>query len=115
MLTVVHISDTHNQHDNMSIPDGDILIHTGDATGRGTFQEIEAFEIWFRSLPARLLVTKSKIHLCGHIHEANGVQVVNGITYSNAAMLNVNYRPTNNVNVFEVHKDGTILPKASEV
>lgn len=232
-VKVVHISDTHNQHKGMVIPAGDILIHSGDATGRGMHYEIEAFGEWFRSLPHRhkifvsgnhdllfeknqaaaktaffgtdkpsfddgvhylqdeevtvdvdgrlltiygspwqpwfhnwafnayppeiaqiwakipkrgidILVThgpardildrcldgrrvgcpelgrviqeiKPLIHMCGHIHEDNGVYVRNGVTYSNAAMLDLNYRPNNTANVFEVHEDGTVVFEAPEI
>jgi predicted phosphohydrolase len=52
-VRIVFISDTHNQHDTMRhpVPDGDILIHAGDATMLGRVGEIGAFAAWFRSLP----------------------------------------------------------------
>jgi hypothetical protein len=30
VIRIVHISDTHGLHNNFKIPDGDILIHSGD-------------------------------------------------------------------------------------
>lgn len=51
MITVCHISDTHNQHSKIKVPYADILIHSGDATSRGYRGEIEAFAQWFRSQP----------------------------------------------------------------
>jgi hypothetical protein len=30
VIRVVHISDTHGLHNNFQVPDGDILIHSGD-------------------------------------------------------------------------------------
>lgn len=224
-IKVVHISDTHNQHSKMHIPFGDILIHSGDATGRGEAREITNFGDWFRSQPHQykifvagnhdmdfqdrsniaqylfygntfepthedgvyylqdsectvvvdgqpiriygspwqpwfhnwafnayqpelqkiwskipmgidILVThgppykildltadgkeagcpdlgleielkQPKIHMFGHIHEAKGVVVKDGVIYSNAAMLNRNYNPGHKPNVFEVNEDGT--------
>ena len=52
-MRIVFISDTHDQHDRMlaPIPDGDILIHAGDATMMGRINEIAAFGAWFRNLP----------------------------------------------------------------
>lgn len=226
-MRIIHISDTHNQHKGMIIPHGDVLIHSGDATGRGIRYEIEAFGEWFRAqphmykifvcgnhdflfqkdgvvakeaffgtktpnyddnvfylqdeevtinvdghlltlygspwqpffhnwafnaypadikeiwakIPIRgidIVVThgpprdildkcldgrrvgcpelavaieliKPKIHCFGHIHEDNGFQIKNGIAYSNAAMLDLNYKPNNTCNIFEVHEDGTVL------
>lgn len=50
-MDIVHISDTHKQLYASSIPDGDMLIHSGDATGRGTITEIVNFVTIFESLP----------------------------------------------------------------
>lgn len=41
-MKIVHISDTHN-HFPKYVPHGDVLVHTGDATDCGTFQEFEDF------------------------------------------------------------------------
>lgn len=38
-MKLVCISDTHNQLGKVSIPDGDVLIHAGDLTGRGSMYE----------------------------------------------------------------------------
>ena len=50
-MRIVAISDTHNLHDEISIPDGDVLIHAGDFTERGTLEEFLEFERFFRKLP----------------------------------------------------------------
>lgn len=50
-MKVVFISDTHNQHKDLKIPSGDILIHCGDATGMGTMAEIQEFNNWLRRQP----------------------------------------------------------------
>lgn len=51
MPKIVLISDTHNKLDQIDVPDGDILIHCGDATARGSPQEIERFAETFAALP----------------------------------------------------------------
>ncbi len=52
MPRIVAISDTHSRHEKMpALPDGDILIHAGDATVRGSFDEIVEFNRWFSLLP----------------------------------------------------------------
>ena len=33
-ISIVVISDTHKNHEKMTIPDGDIFIHCGDFTNR---------------------------------------------------------------------------------
>jgi len=56
MPKIVCISDTHNCNEQISVPDGDILIHAGDATIRGTIPEIEAFNEWFTNLPHKIKI-----------------------------------------------------------
>lgn len=51
-MKIVCISDTHNKHDSVSLPDGDVLIHAGDATSGGMLEEeIKPFAEWFCSQP----------------------------------------------------------------
>ena len=52
-INIVIISDTHGRHDALSIPDGDILIHAGDFTGRGRPEEVSAFNAFLAKLPHR--------------------------------------------------------------
>ncbi|MGC2234914.1 MAG: metallophosphatase domain-containing protein [Pyrinomonadaceae bacterium] len=61
MTRIVCLSDTHNCNDDISVPDGDILIHAGDATIRGTTGEIALFNEWFANLPH-----KNKIFVAGN-------------------------------------------------
>jgi predicted phosphohydrolase len=49
-MRLVFISDTHN-HTDFRIPQGDVLVHAGDATGSGTPEEVDAFLEWFASQP----------------------------------------------------------------
>ena len=48
-IKVVCISDTHCS--NPDVPDGDLLIHTGDMTNNGTFDELQALLDWLKTLP----------------------------------------------------------------
>ncbi|KAM7186250.1 Metallo-dependent phosphatase-like protein [Naviculisporaceae sp. PSN 640] len=48
-ISVVCISDTHNNQPDL--PDGDILIHAGDLTQSGTFDEIQATLKWLNAQP----------------------------------------------------------------
>ena len=46
ILRLVLISDTHNVPlENLNLPEGDILLHSGDFTSRGTLQEFVNFDI----------------------------------------------------------------------
>jgi len=46
MTKIVLISDTHTMHEQLVLPQGDILIHAGDFTGRGKPWEVEEFFDW---------------------------------------------------------------------
>ncbi len=68
-MKIVCLSDTHNCNENIEVPAGDILLHAGDATVRGTEYEVENFLSWFSSLPH-----KKKIFIAGNhdwLYETN--------------------------------------------
>ncbi|KAJ5417117.1 uncharacterized protein N7487_000667 [Penicillium crustosum] len=48
-ITIVCVSDTHNSQP--SLPDGDILIHSGDLTQSGSLKELQATLAWLRAQP----------------------------------------------------------------
>jgi Icc-related predicted phosphoesterase len=51
-MRIVHISDTHKQHKQIEkIPDGDVLIHSGDFTNYGFKEDVEDFFEWFIKKP----------------------------------------------------------------
>lgn len=52
-MTFTIISDTHGQHQNLDLPEGDVLIHAGDVNSRGTEYEIRSFLDWFERLDYR--------------------------------------------------------------
>jgi Icc-related predicted phosphoesterase len=51
MPTIVAISDTHNHHEKIKLPKGDILIHAGDYSNVGTKEDTVAFLDWFAAQP----------------------------------------------------------------
>jgi len=60
-MKLVIISDTHGRHDDVELPEGDILIHCGDVSSRGTKSEIVDFLNWFS-----LQTHKHKIFIAGN-------------------------------------------------
>ena len=52
-MRLVCISDTHSMHREISVPDGDILIHAGDCLGVGTLDELEDLDDWLSEQPHR--------------------------------------------------------------
>lgn len=60
-MRVVFLSDTHGFNEKIPVPEGDLLIHCGDATNEGTIQEVGAFTSWFGNLPH-----KHKVFVAGN-------------------------------------------------
>jgi predicted phosphohydrolase len=84
-LRLVLISDTHNQHRNIRIPDGDVLIHAGDATGSGEFKEITSFLCWLDEQPHRhkILIAGNHDYCFERDHDISQMLLLEhpGITY----------------------------------
>lgn len=79
------ISDTHLLHDQITVPDGDVLIHAGDALRRGSRKEFREFISWFAGQPhARKLYVPGNHgacvekypDLCRQIAEGAGVDLL---------------------------------------
>lgn len=60
MVKIVAISDSHT-YENFEVPDGDILIHSGDISFRGTFAEMNKGMKWLGKFPHKI-----KIFVCGN-------------------------------------------------
>lgn len=96
MTKFVCISDTHNQLDRVYVPPGDVLLHTGDVSFRGTTPELMKFNQDIMKLPhkhkilvpgnhdfmfednperARELIDPSVIILNGTGVEINGIKI----------------------------------------
>ena len=60
-MKIVAVSDTHTFEKDIVIPDGDVLIHAGDATIAGTYDEVKTFANWLHSQPH-----KHKIFVAGN-------------------------------------------------
>jgi Icc-related predicted phosphoesterase len=43
---IVMVSDTHNKHNQIVLPEGDILVHSGDFSGQGKQSEVKNFFKW---------------------------------------------------------------------
>lgn len=63
MKTIVCISDTHNQMKKIELPEGDLLIHSGDLTARGEVSEISRE---LNELSKHLKTFKNIVLVCGN-------------------------------------------------
>lgn len=52
-MKFVFISDTHSLHEQVALPEGDVLVHAGDFSMRGSLPEVSAFLDWFEGQPHR--------------------------------------------------------------
>lgn len=52
-MRIVTLSDTHCQGSDVAVPDGDVLVHAGDHTFRGTQGEVDDALQWLDALPHR--------------------------------------------------------------
>lgn len=51
-MKIVCVSDTHwTSHFPKNVPDGDVIVHAGDATFKGRLEEVASFNNWYSSLP----------------------------------------------------------------
>jgi len=49
-MKICLISDTHNRHNDINIPESDMIIHAGDCTNTGTTKQIREFCEWYGNL-----------------------------------------------------------------
>ncbi|HOD33276.1 MAG TPA: metallophosphatase domain-containing protein [Holophaga sp.] len=52
-MRIVCLSDTHGFHDQIQVPEGDLLIHAGDLTTTGSEEEVRTVAAWLDRLPHR--------------------------------------------------------------
>uniref|UniRef100_A0A8R1HLY1 Metallophos domain-containing protein n=2 Tax=Caenorhabditis japonica TaxID=281687 RepID=A0A8R1HLY1_CAEJA len=64
-LKVVCISDTHEQLHNVSVPDGDVLIHAGDFTNNGNDSELIKFNEEMARFPHKYKLVVAGNHELG--------------------------------------------------
>ncbi len=88
-MRIVAISDTHTKHKQLTIPDGDVLIHAGDATWRGAADKTQQFDYWLMGLPHKhklfvpgnhdFFFEKPDWHLKKHIFNSAEVLIDRGV------------------------------------
>ena len=75
-MKIIHISDTHGKHRELApLPDGDVLVHSGDFSFAGTDNEALDFLNWFCDQPH-----KHKIFVAGNHDAAIWDAKIEGLT-----------------------------------
>lgn len=81
-MRVVCISDTHGLHEDLTVPDGDLLIHAGDLTGHGSLREVALARDFLAALPHPHKVVIAGNHDFAFEREAAAaVALLDGVTY----------------------------------
>lgn len=82
MPRIVALADTHGEHLALTVPDGDVLVHAGDLTQRGTLSQLGAVADWLRALPHRHKVVIAGNHDFALERDAvNARALFHGLTY----------------------------------
>lgn len=55
-MRIVCMSDTHGGHEEVVVPEGDVLIHAGDFCSRGEANDMASFWRWWLRLPHKIKV-----------------------------------------------------------
>lgn len=69
-MKLVFISDTHSAHRKIDLPEGDILLHSGDMSWMGRDHEIVEFYNWLKETPFKHKVFIAGNHDWGFVHAA---------------------------------------------
>lgn len=94
------ITDRQSKH-YANIPEGtDILITHTPPFGILDFDD--NINYGSEELLSRISVVQPRLHLFGHIHSQHGTTVLNGITFSNGAIMNADYSNLEKPNFIEI-------------
>jgi hypothetical protein len=98
--TFVAISDTHNRHEGLTLPAGDVLLHAGDLTLRGSLNEATSFAAWWHAQPhAQKVVIAGNHDFCfdaqmaSRVGEGEAERVARGGTPLHVAAAALLHRP----------------------
>lgn len=94
MMRIVCISDTHEQEEEIELPEGDVLIHSGDITNRGSLFSLDKFLSWMKAQSFRHNVLIAGNHDLNfqNTNHAKSVQMCKdyGITYLQDSSTEIN-------------------------
>jgi len=93
-MKIVCISDSHNHHRELKVPDGELLIHAGDFTYFGKEEHVSDFNAWLGELPH-----PNKIVVAGN-HESGLKRMLPKIPITNATLLNQSGVVVNGLKIF---------------
>jgi predicted phosphohydrolase len=90
MPRIVAVADTHGFHERLSVPEGDIFIHAGDLTQRGTLAQLAAVAQWMNALPHRHKIVVAGNHDFAFQNEPQEARALfKNLTYLEDSAVNV--------------------------
>jgi len=102
-MKIVVISDTHNRHRQLIIPEGDVLIHAGDISNWGVSKHIIDFNAWLATLPHQYKLVISGNHdTC-----LQGKRTPSSITWARKLLSNANYLQDEEITIDGIKFYGT--------
>jgi Icc-related predicted phosphoesterase len=93
LLKFVAISDTHCRHKSVSLPKGDVLLHAGDISYKGSYSEVADFLHWFAALPFahKVFIAGNHDFYFERVKEAAIQKLIpEGVTYLNDSGIVIN-------------------------
>lgn len=85
-MKIILISDSHRKHNQLNLPEGDMLIHAGDVSSRWTKEQVLDFIKWFSNQDY-----KYKTFIAGNhdfFFEKEGQEEIDSLIPSNLIYLN---------------------------
>jgi Icc-related predicted phosphoesterase len=81
-LRLVALADTHLQHDDLVVPDGDVLVHAGDLLQHGSLEELARAADFLRALPHPVKIVVAGNHeVCLERTPAEARALLEGFVY----------------------------------
>ena len=82
MSTIVALADSHLFHEELSLPNGDILVHAGDLTQQGTLGELEIACDFLRRQPHPYKIVVAGNHdRCFETSPGESLKITEGLIY----------------------------------
>jgi Icc-related predicted phosphoesterase len=89
-LKLVCISDTHSLHNDLIVPDGDVLIHAGDCTNVGEAYDFVSFNNFISRLPHPHKLLVGGNHDWGlQVNREQSVSILTNCTYLEDAAITI--------------------------
>jgi len=85
-MRVVLVSDTHEKHGGLVVPEGDVFVHAGDFTMIGEDARVDAFNTWLGYLPH-----KHKIVIAGNHDRSFDIYPKEALSFGQKRLPNATY------------------------